>query len=69
MLLVTRKEFRQCALQSVMPYHVRYKHVCNPNGASAMRVTKCDALPWGLQASLKPEWRSYNASYKRDAVQ
>eukprot|EP00965_Chrysotila_dentata_P064307 2130763-Pleurochrysis_carterae.AAC.1 len=51
-MLVTRMEFRQYVLHSVMPYNVRYKHACNPVGIPTMRITKRDALPCGLQVNL-----------------
>eukprot|EP00965_Chrysotila_dentata_P255340 6212185-Pleurochrysis_carterae.AAC.2 len=38
-MLVTRREILQCVLQSVMPYHVGYKHVCNLSGDPTVRVT------------------------------
>eukprot|EP00965_Chrysotila_dentata_P235881 6201005-Pleurochrysis_carterae.AAC.1 len=51
-------------VRSVTPYNKYYTQACNPKEVSTMRITKRDALPCGLQANLKPKWRSYHACYK-----
>eukprot|EP00965_Chrysotila_dentata_P128419 4245868-Pleurochrysis_carterae.AAC.1 len=61
-------EILQCVSQSVMPYHVGYKHACTPNGDPTMRVTSLTPYNEYYTHACNPKGVPTMRIIKRDAL-